>query len=131
MLAYDNAVRGSHAFSYFSRVRHDEPLMILGDAGVLFGNHDRLTLRPHEGAPRTFDIEPDTRFPLAHHVGYGPMYEHWHRVIRGDEPPRTGASVAFENLLTAHAAQAALDREQVITRADYLTELGLSESPGS
>ena len=126
MVEFENGVRGSHAFSYFTELAQSEPLMILGENGILSGNYEQLTLRAHGEPPETIEIEPDPQFPLAHHGGYGPMYEHWHQVIRNGETPRVDARAAFENLLTAHAAQTALDRATVLTRDAYLAAMSLS-----
>jgi hypothetical protein len=102
--------------------------MILGETGILSGNYRALRISPHGQTPQTIPIDTDPDYPLAHHGGYGPMYEHWYQVIRNGVTPRAGANIAFENLLTAYAAQAAMDRATVLTRDEYLREMAIGDS---
>ena len=122
MIEFDNGVRVSHAYSYFSRVPAPQPLMILGEEGLLAGGQKRVTVYPHGCEPRSVDLEGDRDFPHSHHVGYASMYKHWQRVIREGEPPMTHARAAFENLITVHAAQRAVDEGVVICREPWLAE---------
>lgn len=124
IIEYQNGVRASINFTYFTDQAQNNLFGLVGTNGKLTADTDaagRFTILNGTDRARTqVVVDPDH----AHqgHLGFDVMHRHFAEVIRsGERINETEAEAGFESQLVSLAAQCALDARSVVVRGDILS----------
>lgn len=118
VIDYENGVRATHAFSYFEPQGHRHRLEISGDRGSIEWRDGDMHVTSDLGH-RAIPMALTPTLPKLNHPGYYEMHDAFAAMVREGRRPLSHARAAYENMLTACAAQQAIETGETVHRAAF------------